>query len=487
MRIAGILMPLSSLSSNHGIGDLGYYSYRFIDLLAESKSRIWQLLPLNPVGYGNSPYQPYSSFAGDEIYISLDKLYEEGLLKDKPKKFNPKSNRVDYKGVRDFKEIYLKKAYNNFIKEKKNKSFYKFIEQAWVHDYGVYLTLKKKNGFTSWTDWPKEEKNYIVDRNLDLEKYEKNIGYEIFNQYLFYIQWMELKKYANHKGIKIMGDIPFYVGGDSLDVWSNQSSFLLDKDGRPIFVAGVPPDYFSKTGQRWGNPIYDWNYLKENGYQFWIERIKYNAKLFDMLRIDHFRAFDTFWSIPSSHKTAMKGQWLEAPGYDVLNKIIRSVPDVELIAEDLGDLRPEVLELRDHFSLRGMLIAQYNFDSQSKNHDYMGNKNMLIYSGTHDNQTSVGWYKSHDKKTRKSILRKLKNLGYKKGSFSDKFINYILDSDAKIAILPIQDILGLGDEARMNTPGTLGSPNWEWKLAKDKKIAKKMRTFKDALIRSKRA
>lgn len=489
MRTAGVLIPLSSLPSRHGIGDMGKYSYEFIDLLKQSQSRIWQILPLNPVGYGNSPYQPYSSFAGDEIYISIDKLYDEELLVEKPTEFNVNAIKVDFEEVREFKRKYLKAAYNKFKKNKydeTDKDYKKFIKQEWVYKYSVYLTLKKKNNLICWNEWPKEEKEWINNQQLSLDKYEERIEYEMFVQYLFYKQWMELKNYANDNGIMIMGDIPFYVGVDSLDVWDNQESFLLDKEGRPKFIAGVPPDYFSEFGQRWGNPIYNWEHIKKNDYKFWIERIAYNAKLFDIIRIDHFRAFDTYWSIPSSCRTAQVGEWLEAPGYEALGAIFNKLPDVKIVAEDLGDLRPEVLELRDHFKLPGMLIGQFNIDVDKLEPDYMGNENLIIYTGTHDNQTMMGWYQSQDSKMRQEIRKKLKRLGYRKGDISEQFMHYTLDSDANMAILPLQDILGIGDEGRINTPGTLGSPNWEWKLKDFKKTYRKMKVFKKIIEVSKR-
>lgn len=296
MRKVGMLMPVASLPGRHGIGDFGKESYNFVDLLKEAKAAIWQMLPLNPLGYGNSPYQPYSSCAGDELYINLDKLCEEGLLKRVPD-FHSNATHIDYQAVREFKGKYLKKAFKNF---KPDAGYKKFIKMDWVYNYAVFLTLKKQNNLVSWNEWPVEQQNWIKDHKYDLTPLNEDIEYEMFVQYEFYKQWMELKKYANKNGIKVMGDIPIYVGIDSLDVWSGQENFLLGADGKPTFIAGVPPDYFSATGQRWGNPIYDWDYMEKDGFKFWLNRLDYSSKLFDIIRIDHFRAFDSYWKISCS-------------------------------------------------------------------------------------------------------------------------------------------------------------------------------------------
>lgn len=461
MREAGILIPLASLPSDYGIGEMGKHSYEFVDLLKQSNIKIWQILPLNPLGFGNSPYQPYSSFAGDEIYISLEQLYKDDYLDEKPETFNVEVTTLDYAAVREFKQKYLKQAFLNF---KPDNSYEEFASQEWVYLYAVFLTFKKKNNLVCWNKWKDEHKNWIKDRKYDLSEYEADIKYEMFVQYIFYKQWMKLKEYANKNGIKVMGDIPIYVGIDSLDVWSNQENFLLDENGEPIFIAGVPPDYFSKTGQRWGNPIYNWDYMKQNDFKFWKDRFSYNSKLFDIIRIDHFRAFDTYWKIPSECETAIDGEWIEAPGYDLFDTVLDSSLKEKIVVEDLGDLRPEVHKLRDYYNFKGMKIIQFAFDPSENNNNFEDREQLIVYTGTHDNQTIKGWYDSQSKIVKKEIDLELFSYGYRKGTISHRFIEYALNSIAEIAIIPMQDILDLDDSARLNTPGTVGSPNWEWKL-----------------------
>ncbi len=468
---AGILMPVSALPGRHGIGDFGSSSYEFVDQIAQAGLKIWQILPLGPLGYGNSPYQPYSSFAGDELYISLDRLWQEGLLGKTPS-FEKFSTSVDYQAVREFKSDWLKKAYRKF---RPNEEYEAFVKQEWVRSYAIYLTFKKANELRSWLEWPKKQKEYWK-KPFDLEEagFEESVQYEMFVQYEFYHQWMTLKAYANQKGVQIMGDIPFYVGIDSLDVWANQDCFLLDKAGNPKWIAGVPPDYFSETGQRWGNPIYNWKHLKETGFEFWISRLAYTAKLFDIIRIDHFRAFDTYWRIPSSCPTAIEGKWMLAPGYEFFDTLFERYPDIHIIVEDLGDLRPKVHKLRDHYNFMGMKVLQFTFDPLETNNDFPDRENMILYTGTHDNQTVMGWYRSQKPKFRRATLQQLREAGLEEGKVSDRFIQMSLASIANIVVVPMWDFLGLDDSARVNTPGTLGSPNWEWRMKSFTAFQKKL-------------
>ena len=482
MRTSGILLAISSLNSKYGVGDFGKEAYKFVDIIQKIGFTIWQLLPLNPLGYGNSPYQPYSSQAGDEIYISPDLLYEQGLLKKKPKTLE-NNDRVDYEKARKLKAEILKEAFKNF---KKDKDYEEFIKFDFVYKYAVFLTLKKANNLNIWNKWDKEQKNWIIDKKLDLSKYNEGIEYEMFVQYIFYKQWTDLKKYANSKGIRIMGDIPFYVGLDSLDVWENQKSFLLNKNGNPKFIAGVPPDYFCKDGQRWGNPIYDWKYLKENDYDFWIKRIEYNAKLYDILRIDHFRAFDTYWQVNARNKTAKAGEWIEAPGYEVFDLIKKKFPKLEIVAEDLGGLRKEVLQLRDHYNLKGMKILLFSLDPNEGNNNFSDKKNMIIYTGTHDNQTAMGFFESQDQKTKDYIIKLFKEHNYDTQNIANGFLEMTFDSIADYAIVPVQDILGLDDSARMNTPSTLNNINWSFKLNSMEKLEEKTDYLHKLLKKTKR-
>lgn len=471
MRESGILMPLSSLPSSYGIGELGAETLSFVENLKETGITIWQLLPLNSLGYGNSPYQPYSSCAGDEIYISLEELYRQGLIEKLPEEFQAMEKRVDYEKVRAFKEPYLREAYSRF---EKTEAYEAFISQDWVYDYGMFRALKKKNGGNCWNQWEEEDKNWPMTREERSEEIQDEVNYHMVLQYLFFSQWMKIKSYANEKGIRIMGDVPFYVGVDSVDVWGARENFLLDAEGKPVFIAGVPPDYFSATGQRWGNPIYDWEYLKEKNYQFWLDRIGYNSQLFDLIRIDHFRAFDTYWKIPAFCPTAVDGEWVEAPGYEVLALLQEKLPDVELVAEDLGDLRPEVVELKEHFHLKGMKVLEFSIDTSGKYaRDAFGEEeNMIIYTGTHDNDTLMQWYESLSVAGRRKVRSFLKRQGISTGSVRERLLTYTLNSKAAYAIVPMADVLGLGKEGRMNLPGTVGSPNWEWRMPDQNRIRK---------------
>jgi 4-alpha-glucanotransferase len=487
MRLSGVLLPVSALPSDYGVGDFGKEAYKFIDISCEMGFKIWQILPLNPLGYGNSPYQPYSSFAGDDIYISPQLLSEDGLL-DKDIEKIKISDKIDYENVRRFKGKLLKKAYKKF-KEKKlyeKEDYKKFLNFEFVYNYAVFLTLKKQNNMQSWNTWPKDMKNWIKDKKLDLTKYEDDINYEIFVQYIFYTQWMNIKKYANKKGIKIMGDIPIYVGLDSLDVWENQKAFLLNRTGSPKFIAGVPPDYFSKTGQRWGNPIYDWDYIKEHNYDFWINRISYNAQLYDIIRIDHFRGFDTYWKINAKNKTAMKGEWVEAPGHELFTLISKKFKNLEIVAEDLGDLRKEVIKLRDDFNLKGMKIIQFTFDPNETNNDFEDRKNMIIYTGTHDNQTVMGFYNDKDENTKYEIKEYFKKHNYDTKDIHKGFLQMCMESIADYAIVPVQDIIGLDDKSRLNTPGTLGEHNWSFKLKDFDEYENNINYIKTLLKKTKR-
>ena len=451
MRKAGILMPVASLPGPHGVGDFGKEAYRFVDMITEAGFKLWQILPLNPLGYGNSPYQAYSSRALDERYVSLEQLRDEGLLTELPE--SQRTDTIDYQSSQLIKREYLWKSYRRFNGA---QDYTDFVSQKWVRDYAVFITFKEHNDNRCWVEWPDEFKNYpVTHENWLQEQFAETIRFHCYVQYQLYRQFNALKKYANEKGIEIMGDMPFYVGIDSDDVYYNRDYFLLYDDGRPEWIAGVPPDYFSATGQRWGNPLYDWDHLRRNKYDFWFERIADAAKIYDIVRIDHFRAFDTYWKIHSSEETAINGEWIVNSGHDFFRRFYRQYPDINIIAEDLGDLRPEVGKLRDDFNLMGMLVQEFNFFDETREHQ-------ICYIGTHDNESLRKWYRDMDPKEKYAVSRFICKK-YPKIRGLDRFLQYCLDSRCEIAVLSVNDILH--DTRRINLPGTIGSPNWEYKIA----------------------
>ncbi len=473
-------MPVASLPGRHGIGTFGRETYHFIDLAAEAGFSIWQILPLNPLGYGNSPYQPYSSYAMDPLYLSLDILEEQGLLHQKVPSWHRHSERIDYEQVRTYKEKFIREAYRSF---KPDHNFSVFAYQEWIRNYAIFMTFKQLNDMKCWNEWKAAMRDQPVHNDVDLKPYEDEILYQVFVQYELFLQWKSLKQYANDRGIEIMGDLPFYVGIDSADVWASRQNFLLDKKGHPRFIAGVPPDYFSATGQRWGNPIYDWEYMRQDKFQFWIERLSYTERLFDQVRVDHFRAFDTYWKIKASCPTALDGEWVEAPGYELFDELFAKEPELQIVAEDLGDLRAEVLELRDHYSFRGMRVIQFSFDPKGMEED---KTHLLVYTGTHDNAPIYGWYREKTRKERRDMRRYLWKHGYHKHSFSWDIIDYSLRSKADMVIIPMSDWLHLGSDARLNLPGTVGAPNWMWRINDLSKFAYAIPEIRSSLEESHR-
>lgn len=487
-RQMGILLSIPALPSQYGIGDFGKEARQFIDMLYDNNVHLWQLLPMNPMGYGHSPYQPYSSKAGEPLLISLDALKEDGYIQSIEVKEFP-THQIDYEGVETYKEAYYKEAYETMKKDDHKKAEFETFKKAqpWVNDYGVFYAFKKHHGLRSWLEWDKDYKNWPKTKDAALvEKHKDEIDYAIFLQFLFYTQWHQLKAYAHDHDIQILGDIPFYVGIDSLDVWTNQDQFLLDEEGHPTFIAGVPPDYFSPTGQRWGNPIYDWEHMKEDNYAFWIDRLAYVSTMFDIIRIDHFRAFDTYWKIPSSCPTAVDGKWIIGPRHEFFEAVNKALPNIQIVAEDLGDLRPEVLELRDDFNLPGMQVIQFHFDPYTENEPVEDVKNLVVYTGTHDNQTLWAWYLELPFEKRRATWNYLTSHGYKEMTIDRKWIHYCLDVKADTVIFPVQDLLCLGDHARINAPGTVGDPNWKWRLDKFDDLRAVLEDIKPQIIASKR-
>lgn len=470
-RTSGILLAISSLPGNQGIGDLGKNAYTLIDLLAAHGVKIWQILPLHPLGYGNSPYQPYSTYAGEELYINIDQLADWGLLKmSSIRNFRKFKETVNYQEVRAFKEPYFRKAFRYFKKMSSlfQSEYEAFCEACpWLEAYAMFRALKKKNGERCWVEWEEADKNWIKTRTVRKDVADE-AAYHKFLQFIFYRQWTGIKHYANTKNVQIMGDMPIYVGLDSADVWENRHDFLLDAEGNPTSVAGVPPDYFSPYGQRWGNPIYNWKRLKKDRYDFWIRRLAWAKQQFDLIRIDHFRAFDTYWKIPASCETAVEGEWVLGPAYDLFNRIYRALPDIQIVAEDLGDLREEVHQLRDHYQLLGMRVLQFEMEPKRLKKGLP--EHVIVYSGTHDNMTLEQWYEQQSQNKKISLRRFFHNRNYRDRHFHDMVNHFALDCEAECCILPMQDLLGLHAEGRMNTPSTIGSPNWEWKLKNYKDV-----------------
>ena len=459
-RQAGVLLPLFSLPGKHGIGDLGKEAYDFIELSAKAGFKIWQLLPMNPSSAGNSPYTPYSSFAGDEIYISLDLLTEWKLLEKVPP-YRQDEAIVDYDKVRKFKNQYLKQSFENFKKDYSQfqDEYEAFVKGAfWLECYARFVALKEANEGLSWVDWNDEDQ----DINGSNEGLEEDIAYIKFLQFIFVKQFNLLKIHAHTCDMLLMGDLPLYVGHDSADVYEFRKCFQLDEKYDPLFVSGASPDYFSKDGQLWGHPLYDWDYLKETDYDFWVRRLKWNNEVFDILRIDHFRAFDTYWSVPYGEKTARNGKWIEGPAYDFFDSIYQQLPELNIIVEDLGELREEVHELRDHYKLLGMRVMQFSFGETEEKEGFKMPEHCVVYTGTHDNATLQQWYDElEDKERIKKIMKKLK---MEDETVVKQVLHHTLDCEAVIAMIPLQDLLGYGAESRINTPGTVGKHNWSYKL-----------------------
>jgi len=472
-RSSGILLHITSLPGKYGIGTLGKEAYGFVDFLVESGQKVWQILPLGHTGYGDSPYQCYSAFAGNPLLIDLDKLVDEGLLKkeDLPDNIYFDDDIVDFGKVHTTKYPLLHKAYENHKKHGNKLRSVKFENFCgknvkWLEEYAFFMALKKHFKGVAWTQWEHDIKFKMHDSvNYYREHLKDDINYYRFIQYLFYKQWLELKTYANLNDIKIIGDIPLYVAFDSSDAWGNPEIFDFDEHLNPVNVAGVPPDYFSETGQLWGNPLYKWETLKNTGYQWWIDRIEANFTLYDILRIDHFRGLAAFWSVPFGEETAINGIWVEAPGEDMLKTVLDTLGSLNIIAEDLGVITPDVVALREKFNMPGMKILQFAFDSGEEN-DFMPhtyNKNCVVYSGTHDNDTTLGHF-NHSKESDKELMADYFGVNKKDPAWS--FIKLAWSTVANIAIAPMQDVLRLDTNARMNFPGK-ASGYWKWRYAKN--------------------
>ena len=477
-RKAGVLMPISALPSKHGIGDFGHDAFHFVDLLKKGGYTLWQILPLNPLGYGHSPYQPFSSYAFDELYISLDLLAKKRLIEAVPP-FHEHTEKVLYEEIKAYKRHFLWKAFEKEI-AKNPRCLLSFMKkEPWVKDYGVFMAFKESEGLRSWDTWPEEKREWVNNKKPLRGAFLKQARFQIWLQKTLYEQWGALHEYANKKGIKIIGDIPFYVGFDSCDVWTHQNCFLLNqKTHEPEWIAGVPPDYFSETGQRWGNPIYDWDYLEKHDFDFLEERILRNAKIYDIIRLDHFRAFDTYWKIPSSCPTAIDGSWIEAPGYAFFDSLFKK-KELPIIAEDLGDLRPEVLVLRDHYDFPGMNVVEFTFhdaeiSGDEKKHALWNSLNSVCYLGTHDNDTILGYYNDLPEEEKELWDEAITKLELKGDTLPEKMIHYCLSKDCAYAVIALQDLLGLDSKSRINVPGIIDDVNWTWRLVSFKPLEEKI-------------
>jgi len=464
-RVSGILLHPTSFPGPYGIGDLGQQAYHFVDWLAAAQQQLWQVLPLGPTGFGDSPYQCFSAFAGNPLLISPDDLVQRGYLSYRDLAVPPfPQERVDYGPVIQWKRQLLRKAFETFKNRETPEAFSTFVENEkhWLHDYALFMALKDEHGGRPWSQWqaPLRDRHEVAMRNAR-ERLHDAIRFHFFQQWLFFEQWLRLKTYANEQNIRIIGDIPIYVAMDSADAWSHRDLFLFDNQGQPLVVAGVPPDYFSPTGQLWGNPIYDWEKMAETGYAWWIERFRANLRLYDILRIDHFRGFYNYWTVPGDAKTAIDGEWRDGPRTDFFDAVITALGDLPIIAEDLGEPDPGVYDLRDHYGFPGMKVLQFAWDSDASNaflpHNF--DKNFVVYTGTHDNDTTRGWYEKASEKEKDYVRRYLRVDG---SDVAWDFIRLATASTANIALIPLQDAMNLGSEARMNTP-SVAAGNWSWR------------------------
>jgi 4-alpha-glucanotransferase len=476
-RGAGILLHITSLPGPYGTGDMGPAAYGFADFLARNGQSFWQVLPLNPTGpvYGNSPYSSTSTFAGHSLLISPDLLVEEGLLlrEEVEEESHLGEDGCQYEAAVALKERLLQTAFRRFRAEGRHEAFYEqfCIENAgWLKDYARFVSYKSHFGGLPWHAWPAE----IRDRNGDAmavldDVCAEAIAQEEFNQYLFFRQWQGLKAYCNRRGIQILGDIPIYVNLDSADVWANPGIFKLDEEKRPIFVAGVPPDYFSATGQLWGNPVYNWDALRGAGYAWWLERMAHVLRLFDVIRIDHFRGLVAFWEVPATEENAVNGHWVEAPVDDFFNHMFRRFFNLPLVAEDLGMITADVREIVNRLGFPGMKVLLFAFGEDNPMHIYLPhtfNRNFVAYTGTHDNNTVRGWFEHEaGDEGRRRFFRYI-GREINADEVSWEMIRLVMQSPADVAIIPLQDILGLGREAQMNKP-SVTQGNWAWRYRSD--------------------
>ncbi len=494
-RASGILLHISSLPSSYGIGDLGPFAYAFIDFLRKSKQSYWQILPINPTDgiNGHSPYSCFSAFAGNPLFISPDLMVMDGFLSaaDMPPRIKAGEDAVDYATAALLKEKIFDKAYARFVKQQVPADYQAFLDDNayWLHDFALFMVIKASFKGACWHDWPmplKQRKaaalkQYYVKHRYAVERIK-------FIQFLFFRQWARLKKYANAQGIGIIGDIPIYVNYDSVEVWCYPQFFKLDADGALKFVSGCPPDYFAKTGQRWGNPVYDWAALKKSKYSWWVRRVAHDLSLFDYLRVDHFRGFLSFWQIPAHEKLAVFGRWVKGPGVGFFNVLSRRIKPLPIVAEDLGEITPDVPALMKRFNIPGMRVLLFAFGGDLKTNPHVPAnypKHAVVYTGTHDNNTIQGWYareaNAHEKAHVKALLKsavQLRQLHW-------QMIKALMQSRADTVIISMADILGLKEDGRMNTPATKNN-NWKWRLPMEALTAALARQLSSIVISTRR-
>ena len=502
-RKSGILLHISSLPCEFGIGDLGPNAYRFVDFLNKAKQSYWQILPINPTDLisKNSPYSSLAAFAANVLFISPQILVEEGILTDADisggLEFSSVS--VEYDAVISYKQMVLDRAYECFvsdssIRQAQEVEFNSFIlaNTFWLEDFALFIAIKDHFKGQIWLDWPEALRDREDEALRDFAETHKDEITKIkFFQYLFFKQWDKLKMYCANKGVRLLGDLSIYMNLDSVDVWRYPQNYKLDDQLRPVMVAGVPPDYFSETGQRWGNPVYDWNTLKESKFSWWVERFRFNFRLFDAVRIDHFRGLVQCWEIPADEETAVNGQWADVPTNELFKTLEESfsVP-LAIIAEDLGYITEDVREAMRQFGFPGMKVLLFAFNGDMNNHPYLPHnykERCVVYTGTHDNNTVLGWFEHEASDDEIDNVKQYMSKKVSSDSVCWDFIHMAFHSTAEIAIVPMQDLLGLGKEARMNTPGTSGKKNWRWRLSADGLNDKIIEKLSDITTRAGRA
>ena len=470
-RQSGVLMHISSLPGKYGIGSFGQSAYDFVDFLVRTKQRYWQILPLGTTSYGDSPYQSFSAFAGNTYFIDFDILIEEGLLNEvdvKGADFGDDPRKVDYAKIFDARRPIMEKAVARFLKADDLSDYESFVEQnaVWLEVFAEYMAIKEHFDNLAWTEWPDEaiRRREAASLASYREKLADKLTYHRVTQYLFFKQWLRLKAYANEHHIEIVGDMPIYVAADSADVWAQPHFFKTDAVGKPTCVAGCPPDEFSETGQLWGNPIYDWEAMDKDGYAWWIERLRESFKIYDIVRIDHFRGFESYWEVPAGSETSASGKWVKGPDYKLFAAVKEALGDLNIIAEDLGFMTDEVIELRERTGFPGMKILQFAFnpDDESIDSPHLAPNNSVMYTGTHDNNTVLGWYKDEiDDATRQYMAQYTNRKEYE--TVPHAMLRTIFASVSFMAIATMQDLLELDSAARMNYPSTIGG-NWTWRM-----------------------